>query len=758
MYFPHAFRKSFLPSTVAATSTTTVTLGTTTGTVIALTSATGALAGQSVSGAGIQPGTTIVSISGSNITISLPITAALVAATTALTIGGTVLSTTPSASLNAPNVLQLTSVTGISVGMSVTGTSIPANTTVTAISGSFVTLSNSVTATISTGATISFGLSVPLLATGTTASLTAGQVGFFNPDGTAVQAVSARPFMIAQGSYFLQDKISPALGGYKESVKTKMINPKYISRVIKITAKQARQQVVQVPVTCGLTCDTTYRLRVDVKGSPALRFLSHNMYRTLDSYTGCCSTVDPTLQKDPVVTLINWADQINTSPIFNTMVQARVYSKVGTTVTGTWAVVGTGLSAQTLSFGSGNTTGVSVGQKITGTNIPANSFITAVATTATATAGAGGTSAVSSYTVASGNTLSGAVTVGSSVSGAGLPVGSYISVYSSTTSYTIAFPTQAAAPTISGVFTVSASATVTYPTAQTAPTSLATSNMKVYNDLYSGAPATAGFNASAAGGALATPTYIPGTGSETPTSGVYGSSTVVSLGTLTGANINTTASVVLSATSGAQLYNMNPADAASFTVDAHIELTGAYIETKFGIATFTPTDKYDLEPLLMYTSIVDETGDPCSSFCFTTTNSNTGTNTSANDNTIVQAPIQASGSGETVLRDMILSDRYLQLAYPDSARVESLRMREIEQNPGLNNISRVALYDQIMVLHSVPRFNNPSGMFDNDQYLLVFHVPTGAGTSSLTNYLVGAVTATGGTIPVNSAGVTFEQY
>jgi ABC-type transport system involved in cytochrome bd biosynthesis fused ATPase/permease subunit len=49
-------------------------------------------------------------------------------------------------------------------------------------------------------------------------------------------------------------------------------------------------------------------------------------------------------------------------------------------------------------------------------------------------------------------------------------------------------------------------------------------------------------------------------------------------------------------------------------------------------------------------------------------------------------------------------------------------------------------------------------MFDNDQYLLVFHVPTGAGTSSLTNYLVGAVTAAGGTIPVNAAGGTFEQY
>jgi hypothetical protein len=85
-------------------------------------------------------------------------------------------------------------------------------------------------------------------------------------------------------------------------------------------------------------------------------------------------------------------------------------------------------------------------------------------------------------------------------------------------------------------------------------------------------------------------------------------------------------------------------------------------------------------------------------------------------------------------------------------------MREIEQNPALANISRTSLYDQVMVLHSVPRFNNPSGTFDNDQYLLVFHVPTGTSTVGLTNYLVSSVAAAGGTISTNTAGVTFEQY
>lgn len=655
MYFPHAFRKSFLPSTAASTSiTTSGSITTTTGYVIALTSYTGVVAGQSISGAGIQPGTTIVNVNGTtSVTLSLPITAKLVASTTALTItvsGGTPLSTTPSADVQAPNtIIASATISGVSVGQSVTGTNIPANTTVTAVSGTTLTLSQSVTGTISTGATISIGLSVPTLSSGSTAALTAGQIGFFNPNGTVVQSVSAQPFIIAQGSYFNSDKISPALGGYKESVKTKTINPKYVSRVIKITAKQARQSVVQVPVTCGLACDSTYRLRVDLKGSPALRFLSHNMYRTLDSYTGCCSTVDPTLQKDPVVTLLNWADQINLSPIFNTMVQARVY-KLAVTTASTSADA-TSATTTSAVYVTSSATSIAKGQKVVGTGIPANAFVTNI----------------------------------------------------SSTTITITYPTQQTAPAVSVFNALS---------------------IKYYNDLYSGAIDTPQLNAA---------TVIPGTGTQV---GVGGSA-VVSAGTATGATIAAVGS------NGAALYT-GLADAASFTVDAHLELTAAYIETKFGICTFTPTDKYDLEPLLIYTSLTDESGDPCAVNCFTGTQN-------LNDATVVQAPIQASGIGETVLRDMILSDRYLQLAYPDSARVESLRMREIEQNPALANISRTALYDQVMVLHSVPRFNNPSGTFDNDQYLLVFHVPTGTSTVGLTNYVVGACAAAGNT-------VTLETY
>ena len=520
-------------------------------------------------------------------------------------------------------------------------------------------------------------LSTLLNGTASTA-LTAGQVGFFvktssvNSTLVSTNSATTQPFLLIQGSYFNQDKISPALGGYKESLKSKLINPHYVSRVITIAAKSPRQMVVQVPVTCGLACDTTVRLRVDVKGSPALRFLSHNMYRVLDSYTGCCNSSDPTLQKDPVPSLLNWADQINQSLIFNTMVQARAYKLAynAAGVTTSSSITTTSAVLSNANFTTGN--GVAIGQKVTGPNIPANSFVTA---------------------------------------------------FTSGTSVTITYPTQATAPVIG---------------------SPATLTLKFYDDLYSGAQNTYGFTATVAGGSATVPTYIAGTGSQT---GVGGSA-VISAGVATNANI---AQNLAGTTHGAIIYQPL-ADAASFTVDAHIELTGAYIETKFGDCTFTPTDKYDLEPLLMYTSLVDESGDPCAVNCFTTTNSNTGINTSANDATVIQTPIQASGIGETILRNLILSGRYAQNAYPDSGRVESLRMREIEADPMYAAVSRTALYDQVLILHNVPRFNNPTGTFDNDQYLLVVNVPTGTTTTAFTNFLVNSANAAqgAGTIALES--------
>jgi hypothetical protein len=127
---------------------------------------------------------------------------------------------------------------------------------------------------------------------------------------------------------------------------------------------------------------------------------------------------------------------------------------------------------------------------------------------------------------------------------------------------------------------------------------------------------------------------------------------------------------------------------------------GAYVDTKFGDCSFQISDFYEKQPVKIYPSEVDYTGDPCefTGLCAV----------------IECAGTQAQGLGETVLRELILSESYRQ-----NFLHNDIRIREITQgNQMITAINRNGLYDKYYLLHSVPRFNNPSGTFDNDRYLL----------------------------------------
>ena len=365
------------------------------------------------------------------------------------------------------------------------------------------------------------------LTTGSTTDLVAGEIGLF--DAKSYQAFAdengGQPFILAQGSYFTNDIIggNRFLGGYQESVKSKVINPKYITRVFTTCAVEPQPQIKGICV-CDLECGNTYRLRLDLKGSPALRFLSHNIYRTLDVFTGCCtddcSATCTGALVDPTIATIAWAKQIVDSPVLNQFLLAEVVDWDGGTVA-----------------------------------------------------------------------------------------------------------TQAS----------------------TSPADIATflEELAAYVSTFD--PATDAGNSSC------------------------------------------------------------------------LNLTVAYVETKFGYCTFTPTDFYELQPLQIFPSLTDESGDPCNVQCVEFID--------------VQDPRQAEGVGETVLRDLILTGRYRQEAYPDSSRVESLRMREIEANPVLAAVDRNGLYNTVNILHSVPRFNNPTGTFDNDQYLLTLWIERTVDYSAFTSQL-----------------------
>lgn len=133
---------------------------------------------------------------------------------------------------------------------------------------------------------------------------------------------------------------------------------------------------------------------------------------------------------------------------------------------------------------------------------------------------------------------------------------------------------------------------------------------------------------------------------------------------------------------------------------AGLRLQGAYVDTVFGNCSFQPTDYYNVVPVEIYASLVDFNGDPCAftGIC------------------VVQEcdALQGNGFGETVLRDLILSEKYRQNTFPTDQR-----LREIEQgNDILDAVNRSSLYTRYLVQHTIPRPNNPSSTYSEDQYTL----------------------------------------
>jgi hypothetical protein len=166
-----------------------------------------------------------------------------------------------------------------------------------------------------------------------------------------------------------------------------------------------------------------------------------------------------------------------------------------------------------------------------------------------------------------------------------------------------------------------------------------------------------------------------------------------------------------------------------------LRLTVAYVDTTFGNCSFDPLDHYELEPLIVTAAqLVDESGDPCSEFDQLTY-------------TQTQAPITSQGTGESVLRDFILFSRYRQDRYSTDPRV-----REAENIDFVHTaVNRTGVYDSYFILHTVGRKSNPSGIYDNDQYLIQLNVPNGTSMASFESWIASYVTSV-------STGVTLENF
>jgi hypothetical protein len=105
------------------------------------------------------------------------------------------------------------------------------------------------------------------------------------------------------------------------------------------------------------------------------------------------------------------------------------------------------------------------------------------------------------------------------------------------------------------------------------------------------------------------------------------------------------------------------------------------------------------------------------------------------------------GYGRTVLKDVILDESYLQNHFHDD-----VRLRQINQGDQLFAAIPNVLYTRYVIQHVVPRRNNPSSVYDDDQYSLVIYVPTANGAATdFETFMAAWLNAAG-------QGVTLETF
>lgn len=533
---------------------------------------------------------------------------------------------------------------------------------------------------------------------GTTGNIpTSGQYCFVDAKSWVVQPTAGTsnkccPLILAGGSIYQNDKIGPFHGGYKETNKSKEINPKYVSRFYFSAACAPQNNIIHVGVTPYT--DDAAGTTIAIAGAGA---------RLLDGvYTDVPLLVNPLAAApygaEGTITVVG--NVVTNVVITNggtgfatgaTTVNAGYSGFTATTVNGSNMIDVTAITANTLL--------PQVGQTIYGmTGVPNGTIIEAI-------------NAVDPATGLGTYTISQNATAGASVAGL-----AYIIGYAGSGVYT--------APS----FTIT---NATLPVANCADTFLCGETYNLRLDV-KGSPAlrflnhnayltVAAYTGCCAAGAIA-PTPVDAGIVMIEWARQIVESPLISPFILP----------VVATTRGASKQLWYPAGAtvtapAGWTLGGTLDqfvalpyaagytagliLNGAYVDTKFGDCTFQVSDFYEVEPVRLYASEVDLNGDPCTfaGICV---------------NTECQGR-QGSGYGETYLRDLVLSE-----AYRQNFLSSDFRIREITQGNDIiaavprGTAASPSRYNAFMLQHNVPRFNNPSSTFDNDQYLLELVVPT----------------------------------
>lgn len=493
----------------------------------------------------------------------------------------------------------------LATGQTLTGQTItrPDGTTITGVgtNNGYLTTANVPT----------YGLN-QLSATGITANgdFRGGYVGWFDPRTNLSVAVSGTtgccPLYLAASTIYCADRISPFLGGYQETNKSKVVNPRYVTRLYDVDPCTPSNNVVHVGSTYAST------------GGGVL--------------TGAISTAG-----------VGYAP----APSTNVLVTTTTVTGTGTGLTLFINISGTGVPSLVVANPIGSVgKGYAVGDTVT-INSPSGTPTTlAIYTIATVTPAIDpvipGTDCCKEFLC--GETYNLRLDV------KGSPALRFLNhnAYYTATAYTGCCPAGAIAPV---------------------PVDSTEVMILWANDLLN-SPIVSPFFQIAIQDEAGIIWYAPGT------------------------------PAAFLAAEGADTWNNYVSPGHTTGACAGLIFNGAYVDTRFGDCTFQISDFYEKQPINLYPSEVDLNGDPCEFTGLCVVNECLGS--------------QAMGLGETILRDVILSESYRQNFF-----ATDFRIREITQgNQIVNAINRNNLYDTVYLQHNVPRHNNPTGTFDSDQYLL----------------------------------------
>lgn len=462
-------------------------------------------------------------------------------------------------------------------------------------------------------------------------ALGVGTFGFFNKDTYlsvvvgGAEVTAAAPLVLASSAILPKDKIGPFHGGYNESNKSKVINPRYISKFVKMTAAAPEQAIVHV-------------------GNTNLNEI------TVSSFTAGVGLSNGTFLNLPVT------------------------GGAGTGITVDLVVAGGVVTSAKINNNGANYV---TGNILTIPANPAAGFTVGTAPTVTIAE-----PAVCSFDFMCGETYNLAVEL------SGAPILKLLNHKAYKT-----YAANTGCCTAAGVVNVDSTLVMIDWANQIINDPIVKDFVRpiVYNQYQQPLFATA---AEAVAAGYITPLTTPG--AEAGSAYVW-------------SNYGAT---------GATAATLSPGYVAGKV--AGIRLVGAYVETSFGNCSFQLEDGFEKEIVNLNVSLTDLTGNPCefSKLCITAETKG----------------FQGQGFGESVLRDIIFDESYLQNQFHADSR-----LREINQGDqylaitALNNGTlkpiRQASFTRYVILHTTPRTNNPSSVYDNDQYALNIYVPATTATA-----------------------------